>query len=60
MLDFGYKAFSYITDVLLFKVATFPPNLVKISQKLREQHQFFEMQDGGSMESDHLFKVSVV
>ena len=34
--------------MLLFEVAIFLPNLVKIGLKMREWHQFFEIQDGGS------------
>ena len=32
----------------MVEVATFLPNLVQIGQKLRERHQFFKLQDGGS------------
>ena len=48
MLNSGYQEFLNIKDVLSFEGATIPPNLVKISQKLREQHQFFANQDGGN------------
>ena len=48
LFDSGYQAFIDIIDVLLFGVATIPPNLVKISQKLRERPKFFTIQDGGS------------
>ena len=44
----SYQAFYDIIDVLLVKVATFRPNLVEFGQKIVEQHQFFEIQDGGS------------
>ena len=40
MLDSGYQAIIDIIDVLLFIVATFPPDFVKIGEKLREQFQF--------------------
>ena len=39
-------------DVLIIEVATFLPNWVKICQKLRERHQFFKIQDGGSRHVD--------
>jgi len=42
MFDCSYKVFSDSIDVLSFKVATFIPNLVKICQKMTEQHHFFE------------------
>ena len=48
MLDCGYQAFLDIIDMLLYEVATFLPNLVKICAKISERHQFFEMQDGGN------------
>jgi len=34
--------------MLLFKVLTFIPNLVKFGQTTKEQHQFCLIQDGGS------------
>jgi len=40
MLDSGHQVFFDAMNELLFKVATFLPNLVKIGLKLREQHQF--------------------
>ena len=40
MLDSGYQAIIDINDVLLFIVATFPPDFVKIGEKLREQNKF--------------------
>ena len=46
MLTSGYQTFFHIIDVLLFKVATVPQNLVKIGKKLRERYQFFHIQDG--------------
>jgi len=36
IFDYDYKAFLDIEDILLFRVATFLPNLVKIGQKMRE------------------------
>ena len=48
MLDSGYGAFFDIIYMLLFGVATFQPNLVKIGHEMREWHQLFEIQDGGS------------
>ena len=48
MVDFGYQAFLDIIDMLLFEVATFLPNLVKIDPKMRERHKFFVIQDGDS------------
>jgi len=39
MLDSDNQAFYDATDEFLFKVATLPPNLVKIGSKLREQNQ---------------------
>jgi hypothetical protein len=47
MLDFGYRMFSGIVDVLLFRVATHLPNMNKICRKMNEYHKTFEMQDGG-------------
>jgi len=40
VLDSGRQAFFDAIDEFLFKVATFPPNLVKIGLKRREQHQY--------------------
>ena len=48
MLNSGYQAFIAIMDVLFIEVATILPNLVKIGQNLRERHQLFKLQDGGS------------
>ena len=41
----GYQAFFYIIGVLLVKVATSLPNLVKVGGKLKDQHQFFYIID---------------
>ena len=48
MLDSGYQTFVDFIDMLIFLVATFPPIFVKIGHEMRERHQFFEIQDGGS------------
>ena len=48
MLNSGYPAFFYIISVLLFKVVTLIPNLVKFGQIMRERHHIFEIQCGGS------------
>ena len=47
-LSLATRCFIDVIVMLLFEVATFLPNLVKIDPKMRERHQFFEMQDGGS------------
>ena len=47
ILNSSYQAFFIIIDVLLFKVATFLPNLVEIGQNIRERHQYSKIQDGG-------------
>jgi len=48
MLDSENQAFFDAIVVLLFKIVTFPLNLVKFGQKMKEQHQFFKIQDGGN------------
>ena len=45
MLDSGYQAIIDIIDVLSFTVATFPPDFVKIGDKLREV-SVLEIQSG--------------
>ena len=47
IVNSGHQAFIVIIDVLIFKVATYWSNLVKIDQTLRERHQFFEIQHYG-------------
>ena len=42
----GSYQYSILQNVLLFIVATFLPNLVKIGEKLRERYHFFAIQDG--------------
>ena len=54
MLTSGYQAFFDIIDVLLYEVATFLLNLVKIDAKMSERHQFFEIQDGGNRHVEFL------
>ena len=34
--------------MLLYEVATFLPNLVKIGAQMSERHQFLEIRDGGN------------
>ena len=46
MLDSCFQANINKIDVLLFKVATFLPALVEISEKLRERNHIFDSQDG--------------
>jgi len=41
MFDSDHQAFFDSTLVLLFKVATFLPNLMNIGQKMMEQHYSF-------------------
>ena len=48
MLDSGYQAFNDLSNMLLYEVATFLPNLMKIDPKLSERHKFFVIRDGGS------------
>ena len=49
MLHSGYQEFLSIIDVLLFEGATIPPNVVEISQKMKEGLSFslFKMLKSG-------------
>ena len=48
MLDSDYLVFNDLNNMLLYEVATFLDNLVKIGTKISERHQFIEMHDGGN------------
>jgi len=41
MLDSGNQAFFDARDEFILNVATFLSNLMKLGQKMKEQHQFF-------------------
>jgi len=47
MLDSSNRAFFDSMDEFVFKLATFQSNLMKFGQKMKEQHQFCLIQDGG-------------